>query len=438
MGEIEGIRERREPRPSLALVSIGDELLAGAHPDLNAPFLARIFGNLGLPVERTTLLGDDRAALAAELGRLLAEHRLVITSGGLGPTLDDVTRHAAADALGVELEHREEAWRQVLAWYSERGAVPPEVNRRQALFPVGSEVLCNPAGTAPGILARHPGGARLACLPGPPRELQRVARESLIPALNGDLLGTLPRQVRQVWTLSHLSESVFAEAAGEWMERDAVPAMSVSAKEGLLVVALRDVGDGAVERVARRGSELAARFETHLLFTGERSAAEEVIARYAQAGKRLALVESLTGGEVCARLTDVPGASAVLAEGRVVYSPAAKHRLAGVSQAQLDRDGVVSEATALGLVEGPARQGVADVVISLTGAAGPDPERDGTPPGRVAFAVASGGERWSLLRSFPPKPRERVRRFATHTALELALRALDGTLERSGAHHRTA
>ncbi|MHC4377378.1 MAG: nicotinamide-nucleotide amidohydrolase family protein [Planctomycetota bacterium] len=425
--------EAHETRPSLALLSIGDELLAGAHPDLNAPYLARTFGQLGLPVERTALLGDDRAALAAMLGELLAHHRLVITSGGLGPTLDDVTRHAAADALGVELEHREDAWQQVLAWYSERGAVPPEVNRRQALFPVGSQVLFNPAGTAPAILGRHPNGALLACLPGPPRELQRVTRDSLLPALNGDLLGALPEQSRSVWTLSHLSESVFAEGVGAWMDRDARPAMSVSAKEGLLVVAVRDSGDGAVERVARRGAELVERFESHVLFAGERSAAEEVIARYTAAGKRLALVESLTGGEVCARLTDVPGASAVLAEGRVVYSPVAKHRLAGVSQAELDRDGVVSEATALGLVRGPARQGVADVVISLTGAAGPDPEQDGTPPGHVAFGVAVGGASWSLMRSFPPKPRARVRRFATHTALELALRALDGTLELSGA-----
>lgn len=425
--------ENSAQRPSLALVSIGDELLAGAHPDLNAPYLARTFGNLGVPVERTALLGDDRKALAQLLRELLAEHRLVITSGGLGPTLDDVTRHAAADALGVELEHREEAWGQVLEWYAGRDALPPEVNRRQALFPAGSQVLFNPAGTAPGVLASASSGGLLACLPGPPRELQRITPESLIPALRGVLLGSLPEQVRSVWTLGHLSESVFAEGVGSWMDRDAVPAMSVSAKEGLLVVALRDSGPAASERVAQRGSELEERFETHLLFRGERSLAEEVVARYSAAGRSLAVVESLTGGEVCARLTDVPGASRVLMEGRVVYTPGSKHRLAGVSQEDLDRDGVVSEGTALGLVEGPARQGVADVVLSLTGAAGPDPEQDGTPPGNAAFAVAVGGERWALHRSFPPKPRERVRRFATHTALELALRALDGTLERSGA-----
>ena len=237
-----------------ALVAIGDELLAGKHPDLNSPWIADRLLDLDLRVDRVVMIEDDEEAIATQFAELARSHAYVISTGGLGPTLDDVTRHAAARAAGVGLEQNQEALEELNAYFTSRGYEMTAANARQALFPEGAQMVPNAAGTAPGFRVSVE-GAPLICLPGPPREVHVVFDQEVFPYLRTELEqnsahGTERAIVRkQSFFLFGLSESVFADRVGDWMERGANPLMGVSVKSGVLAVTLR----------ARAASEQAAR-----------------------------------------------------------------------------------------------------------------------------------------------------------------------------------
>jgi nicotinamide-nucleotide amidase len=409
--------------PRARVLAVGDELLSGAQLDTNSAWLAGELARLGITMLGFEVVRDDEAAIAAAVARALAEAELLFVSGGLGPTLDDVTRHGVARAFGLELELDEAALADVRAWFAQRKVPMSETNRRQALFPRGAAVLANRHGTAPGFRLEHAGRAVIV-LPGPPRELQGMWPEVVLPWLLAH--GARAPLPELSFYLFGLSESLFAERAGAWMERDAEPLMGVTAKEGVLSVTLRAraAEPEPLAALAARAREFRARFAPEIYSESEweleRALARALLAR----GTSFSAAESCTGGLVLALLTSVPGISAVLSRGTVAYSDAAKEELLGVPRATLAEHGAVSRATAEAMVRGVARASGAELALAVTGIAGPDGGSAEKPVGLVWFATAYRGVVESTERRFPAFGREAIRRWAARTGLWLALRRL--------------
>lgn len=409
------------------IVAIGDELLAGAHPDLNSPWLASRLFELGRHVERVVVVGDDEAAIAAAIRELARDVPLVIATGGLGPTLDDITRHGAARAAERALLHSDEAWSQIRAWYARAGRAMPDSNERQALIPEGATVLENPAGTAPGF--RVPvGEATLFVLPGPPRELQATGSLHLLPWIAAHPVGREVFQVRR-FHLFDLSESVFADRAGTWMARGAEPLLGVTVKEGILSVRMLARGADEAEVRARldaRGAEFRERFGAHVFSEHSPDLAlvlgEELLAR----GLSVTCAESCTGGLVAAALTRAPGISALLRETVVTYSDEAKTERLGVPADLLARHGAVSAPVAIAMARGAAERAGAALSIGVTGVAGPGGGTADKPVGLVWFGVCRDGETVATARRWPDSGRDRVRAWAATKALSLLWRAARG------------
>jgi nicotinamide-nucleotide amidase len=411
------------------LIAIGDELLAGAHPDLDSPLVARCLAEVGRHVERVAIVGDDEQAIAEAMADMARRYPLVITSGGLGPTLDDVTRHAAARAAERPLVHSEEAMAQVKGWYQRADRPMPDSNERQALVPEGSEVLPNRRGTAPGFRVELQ-GSQLFVLPGPPHELDGMLKDVLRPWLVAHPLDHEVFAIRR-FHLYDLSESVFADGVGQWMGRDANPLMGVTAKRGVLSVRLLARG-GSEREAAALLDERAAEF---LQLFGERvfsesspelafALGEELLAK----GITVTTAESCTGGMVASELTRVPGISALLSEAVVCYSDAAKTLRLGVDPALLEAHGAVSEEVAEAMARGAAERAGAELAVSVTGVAGPGGGTPQKPVGLVCFAVSLGGRLSATTRRWPDAGRDRVREWATSKALALMLEAVGKTL----------
>lgn len=429
-------------RPLARVLSIGDELLRGSHADLNAPFLLSELSTLGFALDSTRLVSDDPEPLERAMAELCAGAELVITSGGLGPTLDDVTREAAARVAGVDLVEAPGVFEAISAFFVARGKVAPESNRRQAMLPVGADLLANEHGTAPGF-AVTVGGCLLVCLPGPPRELQPMFREVLIPRLRA-LNPELTQRAEHTFHLANLSESIFAERCGDWMAREADPVIGVSAKRGTLTAHLVARGaDGTA--LLERTRAFRERFEAWILYEGRGSIEARLVERLGALGRTLAVAESCTGGRIAARVTAVPGASQVFGAGWVTYSNGAKHSQLGVPQALFEAHGAVSREVAAAMARGAVRASGADLAVSVTGIAGPGGGSPEKPVGLVIFGLCladpkgqpsgsgpgrpePGEQVWTLERKFTGATRERLQDFATRAALELALRAIDGKL----------
>lgn len=407
--------------PRAWIVASGDELVEGRNVDTNSAWLARELAALGLRVERFVVLGDDEAALRALALEAAERVELLVVTGGLGPTLDDVTRHALAGASAVELVEDAGVLEGLRAWFAARGRPLAESNRRQALLPRGAQLLPNAAGTAPGFLL-HCGRALCAALPGPPREMQRVFEDELRPRLERELPSRVVRQTARFY-LFGLPESGFADRCGEWMAREADPLLGVTAHSGVLAAQLSSTDP---VRLQARAAELRERFR-EWIFSEEsgdlaRVLGEQLLAR----GIRVATAESCTGGLLAQRLTQLPGISAVFGWGFVSYANAAKSSMLGVEPALLERHGAVSLPVAEAMARGAAQRSGARLSISITGVAGPDGGTAEKPVGLVCLATSLDGVVQSTERRFAVRGRDLIREFAAQTALELALRRIDG------------
>ena len=409
------------------IVASGDELVEGRNVDTNSGWLARELRRLGLAVERFVVLGDDEGALRAlaeEAGRRVD---LVLVTGGLGPTLDDVTRHALAAAAGVDLVEDTHSLETIRGWFLARGRPFAESNRRQALVPRGARVLENPLGTAPGFVLRV-GRALLAALPGPPREMERMYTAELAPLLERELPARAPIRSAS-FHLFGLPESSFADRCGAWMERAQNPLLGVTAKAGVLnaVLTAHAATAGEAEALlAARAVEFRARF-AEWIFSEESGDLALVLGRLLlERGVTIASAESCTGGLVAAKLTSVPGISAVFGSGWVSYANAAKERLLGVPPELLQGHGAVSREVAEALARGAAERSGARLALALTGIAGPGGGSEEKPVGLVWFATSFDGRVESSERRFTVRGRDLVREFAALTALDLARRRVLG------------
>jgi len=409
------MRERR-----VAVLAIGDELLGGYTLERNSALIADEISALGLEVSELRVLRDNEDHIAEAMVELSRSNAFVFVTGGLGPTLDDVTRFSAAKAAGVELELSEPALDEVREWWRARDTGMPKANQRQALMPVGSVRMTNTAGTAPGFrLALD--SSTLIVLPGPPREMLVMLERDVMPWLMGEVSEVDLRTAH--FYMFGLSESDFAEQVGEWMNRDANPLVGVTASRGVLTVRMRAVGDSeqsAAVRLEQAAALFRERFRVHI-FSATDPTLEVVLARELVAREvSITFAESCTGGKVAASLCRVPGVSSVFTDGFVTYSNDAKIRRLGVSPELLEKHGAVSEEVARAMAEGAALMSGARLAVSVTGIAGPDGGTPEKPVGLIWFAVSVDGQTEASSRQFPKHSRDWIQDAAARTALHLA------------------
>jgi nicotinamide-nucleotide amidase len=391
------------------IIGVGTELLYGETLDTNTAELARSLKPYALEVERTLRVADRLEPLAREVKEAWARARLVVLSGGLGPTPDDLTREAVALALGEELFLDQEMLEEIQDLFRARGRRMPESNQKQAFRIPSARFLKNPRGTAPGWWVRKE-GKDLVLLPGPPAEWRPMWAE-LLPAL-GLPVRDYGERVLKTWGIgeSDLVERIqdlFPEASREGV------GVGIYAKASGVEVVLRGP-KGAVEGMAER---VKKRLLREVWGEGEETMAALVQRRLLLEGATLATMESLTGGLLAAEITRVPGASRVFLGGMVSYTPGAKARF-GVPEALLDR--TVSEEAARAMAEAARRSLGATYGLSATGVAGPDP-LEGQPVGTVYVALAGPGGTEVRGYRFPPSSREVIRLRSVYAALALLL-----------------
>ena len=410
----------------IEIINTGSELLLGTVRDAHLSWLAGEIFPLGFRIGRQTTVPDGapiREALLESFGR----SDLVIVSGGLGPTTDDITREVAAEVTGRELIPHEETLERIHERCRKRGFTFQERMGRQAMVPEGAEVLPNDNGTAPGLYlpATDREGfpsPHLFLLPGPPRELQPMARAHLIPFLMKHAAGKSGSECR-IYRITGMGESLVEARVG----------LALSARGDLEVgycarpneVDFRLIGPREI--LDEVDPQVRAVVGENLVSEGEDALEEVVVNLLHGNGGTLATAESCTGGQLATRITDVPGASAVFLEGFVTYSNASKTDLLGVPEALISEQGAVSEPVVRAMAEGALRVSGASYALATTGIAGPDGGSPEKPVGTVWIALASSDrETESWVERFPAD-RITFKRMATQSALDRLRRRLKGS-----------
>ena len=408
-----------------ALLSIGTELTRGELVNTNAAWLGEELTKLGFEVVEHVTVDDDLDRIVTVTNSFAEKHRVVIVTGGLGPTSDDLTSAAAAKAAGVQLRRDERVVEGIRQKFKAFGRVMPESNAKQGDFPEGADVLSNPTGTAPGF-AMVLGQARFFFLPGVPREMEQIFHESIVPAI-ASLAEPRTHQVH-LRTFG-MTESGVAEAlAGLEKAHDGLT-LGYRAHFPEIEVKVHVRADSVAE--AERRSDLIADEVRVLLgdavFGGRADSFAEVVGKALRdKGKTLAVAESCTGGQVGEMLTRVPGASDYLLLDAVVYANSAKQTVLGVTPEVLRAHGAVSSETAAAMAEGALRVAGADIAVSITGVAGPGGGTDDKPVGTIWFGLARKGEPTVTKHRKLPWGRDRVQTLSAYVALELVRRAALG------------
>lgn len=411
-----------------AILAVGSELLGPDRLDTNSLKLTAVLEAHGVALESKSVVGDEEEEIARQLEHLVSTNDLVLVTGGLGPTSDDVTREAVARLVGRPLVRDPALIESLERRYGDFGLPMPATNRKQADVIQGARVLPNPRGTAPGMLVTA-GGASLFLFPGVPRELVGMIEEELEPWLvhnagdGGAPEGRVERRVVKVACLpeSRVEELIFP--AYEEFGRDSI---TVLAQPGEISLHLKATGSAA-----RRRERLTAMTARMRELVGEAAFADDeettlegVVGRLLSAsGQTLSVAESCTAGGVAARLTDVAGSSAYFLGGAVVYSNELKTHLLGVDPGLLQRDGAVSESVARSMAEGARERFGSDYALAITGVAGPGGGSDAKPVGTVHLALAGPGGVSHRHARFPGQ-RQQVRRLAAQFSLDLLRRLL--------------
>lgn len=407
------------------ILAVGSELLTPFRQDTNSLFLAGRLNDAGIDVRWKTVVGDDPSDLASVVRHAIARADIVLTTGGLGPTADDVTREAVATVLGVPLDEDTAVFDAIRARFAARGLPMPDANRRQAQVPRGAIVMANPLGTAPGLWIESSDHV-IALLPGPPREMQPMFETHVDPRIRARAGG---RQVRRrVIKVTGRSESAVEEVAHPIYSRlgGAVTVdTTILAAPGQIELHLSARGadiaalDAALEAGVRR---LAEALGSAVVSVDGRSLEAVVGDILRGRGLRIAVAESCTGGLVLARLTDVPGSSGWVIGGIVAYDNDVKVRELGVGLELLHEHGAVSEPVARAMARGVRARFGADVGVAVTGIAGPSGGSAEKPVGTVVIAVAAAAE---TARTFSfPGDRPTVRQHAVAAALNMVRAAL--------------
>jgi nicotinamide-nucleotide amidase len=393
------------------VLNTGDELLLGETINTHVAYLGRELLKVGLRIASQTTVPDGQAVWDA-VAEMVPRCDVLLVTGGLGPTSDDMTRDAVAGELGLLMTEDPQIVAAIAERLSRSGHRMVETNRKQALVPEGGEVMANPNGTAPGLyipanLSRKTGRSpHVFLMPGPPRELHPMVESEVLPRLVK--LDGASAKVTSDFKIHGLGESRIAGALERW----------VGEREGM-EVGYREVVDKAAQTVRRL-------FSTMILSEDKTEMEEVVVSQLIQAGKWVSTVESCTGGLLASRITDISGASSIFGRGFVTYSNQAKVEEVGVPAELIAEHGAVSRPVAAAMAEGGLRVSEADYALSLTGVAGPTGGTDEKPVGTVFIGLATKGEETVVGRYSYPRGRELFKRHATTQALELLRRRLVG------------
>jgi nicotinamide-nucleotide amidase len=397
------------------VLAIGTELLLGQIVDTNSSWIGEQLAAAGIDTCEHRKVGDNLERMVRCLRELLERADAVIVCGGLGPTPDDVTREAIAEVMGVELERREELVEQIRAIFGGRGRPFPENNLRQADVPKGGDVIANPIGTAPGLRCEV-GDKVVYAVPGVPYEMTEMVTKHVLPDLlerSGERAVIVSRSLKTWGT----SESGLAEMIAARVDQQTNPTIAFLAR-GIEGIYVRMTAKAPTEEEARKlldaeDAELR-KVLGDLVFAVDDDTMESEVLRLCEArGWTLGVAESLTGGFIGSRLTNVPGASRTYRGSIASYATDVKRSVLGVTA-----DSVVSEDAVKQMAEGAQRVLGADVAIAVTGVAGPD-EQDGQPVGTVWYGIAIPGHATEAVTAKLPFDRERIRQFSTITLLNL-------------------
>jgi nicotinamide-nucleotide amidase len=408
---------------NIELVTIGTELLLGMTLDTNGAEIARALAAQGVRVTRRASVADRSDAIREAVADALRRTGAVLTTGGLGPTSDDITKQVIAELYDAPLEFDETVWGNLVERFARLERKPPPTNRRQAEVPRGALVLRNRWGTAPGLWLEGPPGLTIM-LPGVPLEMRKLMDHEVVPRLASRSSGSVIRSL--VVRTSGIPESALAERLGH-IEPNIAP-VSLAYLPGLDGVDLRlsawDLpADEADNRLRSAADLIRSRAGETVYGEGESDLAAEVLEQARSRGLRLAVAESCTGGLIGARLTEIPGSSDVFVGGVIAYANPVKLELLGVAPQLLEQHGAVSEPVARSMAEGVARQLGVAAALSVTGIAGPGGGSATKPVGTVWVGCVVEGAT-ETRRFLFPGTRHEIRARAAQAALLLLLRRL--------------
>lgn len=401
-----------------SIISIGNELLSGRTVDSNAAYLSRKLASIGITVISRYTAGDNTKAIVRFLQLAAGRAELVLVTGGLGATADDLTRYGLAEFLKADLKLQPDLLEQIRHFFVSRNQSMPENNKAQACLPAGTTAITNPTGTAPGIIAEKD-GKLFVFLPGVPSEARKMFEESVIEDLNSRVTG--PVTATKKIKCFGASESAIAGQLGDMCRRDRNPLINFTVDGGVItleVIATADDKTSAENLVDKDTKSLRQILGSLIYGTAEQKPAEVVAERLLYLGKTVTVAESCTGGLVAKLLTDIPGSSGYFRYGWVTYSNAAKTSQLGVPAGFFKDYGAVSSRVAEAMATGAAEKSRADFAVAVTGIAGPSGGGRDKPVGLVYVGISSNNRCHSERFVFSGD-RERIRLFAAQTALNL-------------------
>jgi nicotinamide-nucleotide amidase len=408
------------------VLAVGTELLLGQIANTNARWMSEALAAIGVDVLHHQVVGDNLERIVDAMRVSSGRADVVIVTGGLGPTQDDITRDALGvlvDAPMVRHPELEALLREKFRSFGRR--VMPESNLRQADVPEGARYITPSRGTAPGLVAEIPGGARIYAVPGVPEEMVEMMEGTILPELVSEAGEAVVRS--RVLRCAGIGESALAERVDDLFSGSANPTIAFLASSGevkVRITAKAATAEAAEQLIDPIAEEVRGRLGDDVFTTEDETLEGAVVRLLTDAGTTLSCAESITGGGVGARITSVAGASEAFVGSAVVYRNDAKAAVLGVSRKTLEGPGSVSEECAREMAAGARRVFGSDLGLSLTGAAGPE-SHGGVPPGVIWIALE--GDDVAHARGFQvPGERDRVRRWAEQAALDLVRRHLEG------------
>ncbi len=410
------------------IIGIGDELILGQSIDTNSAWLAGHLTAMGFDITEHITLGDHLADLVDTLRRCCASSQVVIATGGLGPTEDDLTRFALAELLGCELKPDPEALRQIAAVFQRIGRPMTQANQVQGLIPAKASIIANRNGTAPGLQAQWQ-DCRLYFMPGVPAEMKEMFEHAIQP----DLTDWMNRQGRPDMLVTRLlhtcgeGESNIGAALKDLMRRGANPTVNTTAKEGVVTVRINaraNSEEAARQLIQPIEADILQRIGTYVFGFDQQTMQEVVIDTMRSRNLTLTVAESCTGGFLGQTLTQAPGSSDVFHGGWICYSNTLKMNLLGVNPDDLDQHGAVSEPVVLQLAANARLKSGADLALAISGIAGPGGGSEDKPVGTVWIGLASPQETQAYCFHFIGD-RERIRIRSVNMALQLLYQYLN-------------
>ena len=407
-----------------AIFSVGTEILFGQITNTNTVYLSQKLNQMGIDVLYHETVGDNPGRVKEVLARLLTEVDLVITTGGLGPTQDDLTKEMAAEVMGVELKIDEESLEKIRSYFAKTGRTMTDNNIKQANLPASDGfILPNNAGTAPGCVFEKDGKI-VVCLPGPPREMTRMFEESVIPYLH-----TLTNEViySDMVRVFGVGESHLETLLQDLITGQTDPTLATYAKEGecsVRITSKRGTMEEAVAAVEEMADKVTERIGEYIFSYHDEDLKDVVAKKLMERGITISCAESCTGGLFASTLIGVEGISSVFERGIVTYSNRAKVEELGVKKETLERFGAVSEETAREMTAGLKKKTGSRVCISVTGIAGPDGGTDEKPVGLVYICLDYDGN--TECREFRVRTMNRnwIRNYSMLLMLDMVNRAI--------------